>query len=192
MAKVKLTGSEIVEKPFVFSKGTEAKVKRIVKRYPKGRQQSAVIPVLKLAQDENGGWLSTAAMNAVAERLELPYIRVYEVATFYTMFNLKPVGKYHLQVCTNCSCMITGSDAVIAAIKDITGITENGETSEDDLFTLTEVECLGACVEAPVMQVNNGYHTKLDKDKTVDLLGRLKNGKVVESVTPTKPMKDGY
>ena len=198
MAKtaVKLKGPETAarsaKEKLSFSRGAEAKVKRILKRYPAERQQSAVIPLLKLAQDENNGWLPTAAMEMVAERLSMPYIRVYEVATFYTMFNLDPVGKFHLQVCTNCSCMIRGSDAVVSAVKDFTGITENGATSNDNLFTLTEVECLGACVEAPVMQVNNGYYTHLTKEKTVELLNQLKKGKKVDSVTPTQPMKDGY
>ncbi len=175
-----------------FSKETEAKIKRILKRYPEDKAQSAVIPVLRLAQDEFGGWLSTSAMQLTAERLGLPYIRVYEVATFYTMFNLKPVGKYHLQVCTNCSCMIRGSDKIVEAVKDFTGISKNGEMSDDSLFTLTEVECLGACVEAPMMQVNNGYYTKLDKENTLQILDALKKGEEVETATPTTPMKDGY
>lgn len=175
-----------------FSKETEAKIKRILKRYPAEQSQSAVIPVLKLAQDEFGGWLSTNAMQLTAERLNMPYIRVYEVATFYTMFNLDPVGKYHVQVCTNCSCMIRGSDAVVAAVKEYAGVEKSGEMSDDNMFTFTEVECLGACVEAPMMQINNHYYTKLDKEKTLQILDALKKGEEVEDATPTKAMKDGY
>lgn len=193
--KIELQGPEVTPalgEPFTFSSKTEAKIKRILKRYPQGKSRSAVIPVLKLAQDDNEGWVSTSAMEAVAERLSLPYMRVYEIATFYTMFNLKPVGKYHLQVCTNCSCLISGSDAVVGAVKEFTGVSENGETSVDGLFTFSEVECLGACVEGPLIQVNSGYHTKLNRDKTLHLLTQLKNGDAVESVTPTAPMKEGY
>lgn len=194
--KVKIVSPDLPHKAedsgLEFSKETEAKIKRILKRYPADKAQSALIPVLKLAQDEFGGWLSTGAMQLTAERLELPYIRVYEVATFYTMFNLKPVGKYHVQVCTNCSCMIRGSDTIVEAVKEFTGISANGGMSDDSLFTLTEVECLGACVDAPMMQINNGYHTKLDKEKTLQILDALKKGDAVETATPTTPMKDSY
>lgn len=193
---VKIVGPEIghgaIDTGLSFSKETEARIKRILKRYPKEQAQSAVIPVLRLAQDEFDGWLSTSAMQLTAERLNMPYIRVYEVATFYTMFNLKPVGKYHVQVCTNCSCMIRGSDTIMDAVKEFTGIEKNGEMSDDSLFTLTEVECLGACCDAPMMQVNNGYYTKLDKEKTLQILDGLKKGSDVETATPTEPMKDGY
>ncbi|MFT7144843.1 MAG: NADH-quinone oxidoreductase E subunit [Alphaproteobacteria bacterium] len=175
-----------------FSKETETKIKNILKRYPKEQSQSALIPVLKLAQDEFGGWLSTSAMQLAAERLNLPYIRVYEVATFYTMFNLDPVGKYHVQVCTNCSCMIRGSDAIVEAVKEYTALKGEGGVSDDSLFTLTEVECLGACTEAPMMQINNHYYTKLDKAQTLQILDNLKKGHEVVDATPTKPMKDGY
>jgi NADH-quinone oxidoreductase E subunit len=193
---VKIVGPEVghlvTDTGLSFSKGTETSIKRILKRYPKERSQSAVIPVLRLAQDEFGGWLSTSAMQLTAERLNMPYIRVYEVATFYTMFNLKPVGKYHVQVCTNCSCMIRGSDAIVSAVKEFTGLEDQGQISDDSLFTLTEVECLGACVDAPMMQINNGYYTKLDKEKTLQILDDLKKGHDVETATPTAPMKDGY
>lgn len=194
--KVKIVSPEMGHKAegsdLKFSKETETKIKRILKRYPKERSQSAVIPVLMLAQDEFGGWLSTSAMQLTAERLSMPYIRVYEVATFYTMFNLKPVGKFHVQVCTNCSCMIRGSDAIVEAVKEYTGIEANGGMSDDSLFTLTEVECLGACVEAPMMQINKNYFTKLNKEKTLQVLDALKKGDEVEGATPTTPMKDGY
>lgn len=175
-----------------FSSTTEKKIKNILKRYPKGREQSAVIPVLKLAQDEFDGWLSVPTMDLVATRLGLPYIRVYEVATFYTMFNLKPVGKFHIQVCTNCACMISGSERVVEMVKAETSLKKEGEISKDGLFTLTEVECLGACVEAPMMQVNNRYYTKLTDSKVRKLIKTMKNGEMPESVTPTADMPEGY
>lgn len=182
----------VTGKKVSFSAKTAKKLNNIIKRYPKGREQSASIPALKLAQDEFDGWLSKEAMDLVAETLNMPAIRIYEVATFYTMFNLKPVGKFHLQVCTNCSCMISGSAEIVKALKAETGISENHGTSADGMFTLSEVECLGACVEAPMMQVNSGYHTKLTADGVKDLVQNLRKGKKVKTVTPTKPMKDGY
>lgn len=180
------------EKPLAFSKATESKIDNILKRYPKERAQSAVIPALKLAQDEFGGWLSTEAMNLVAEKLGMPYIRVYEVATFYTMFNLEPVGKYHVQVCTNCACMIRGSEKIVKEVKKATSLKDGQRISDDGLFTLTEVECLGACVEAPMMQVNNRYYTHLTESQVRNLIKEMKEGKMPESVTPTKDMPEGY
>lgn len=180
MSKIKIKETPI----FAFSKKSQEKVKRILKRYPKDQARSAMIPVLKLAQDEFGGWLDVPAMELVAETLNQPYIRVYEVATFYTMFNLKPVGKYHVQVCTNCSCMITGSDKVVAAVKKETGIAASGENSKDGEFTFTEVECLGACVDSPMMQINNHYYTKLTAEKTTEILKDLRKGKDDQVDTP--------
>jgi NADH-quinone oxidoreductase E subunit len=180
------------EKPLTFSDKTEGRIENILKRYPKGKEQSAVIPVLKLAQDEFDGWLSTEVMNLVAERLDMPYIRVYEVATFYTMFNLKPVGKYHVQVCTNCSCMIRGSEQIVKVVKDETSLTAENTISKDGLFTLTEVECLGACVDAPMMQVNNRYYTHLTESKVRSLIKEMKKGEMPVSATPTQDMKEGY
>lgn len=157
-------------------------------RYPAERSRSALIPLLWLAQREFGGWLSVDAMQLVAETLELPYIRVYEVASFYTMFNLQPVGKHHLQVCTNCACMVRGSDAIVKTITEELHIT-NGETTPDGLFTLTEVECLGACVAAPMMQVGTHYFTNLDVKKTQRLLQALKKNdpKTLAEFTDTPP-----
>jgi NADH-quinone oxidoreductase E subunit len=161
-----------------WDKDEESKIKTIRARYPATPQgqQSAVIPLLKIAQDKCGGWLPVDAMELVAKTLDLPYIRVFEVATFYTMFNLKPVGKFHVQVCTNCSCLIRGSDAVVKAVKDIAGVDASGATSQDGTFTFTEVECLGACVDAPMMQVGSHYYTKLDGKKTRAILEHLKKG----------------
>lgn len=166
----------------VWSKDAQVAIADIKGRYPADRQQSALIPLLWLAQREFGGWLSVDAMQLVADTLALPYIRVYEVASFYTMFNLKPVGRHHVQVCTNCACMIRGSDAVVEAVKEATGIGHSGGTSKDGMFTFTEVECLGACVDAPMMQVGTHYYTNLDAKAVKKVLNELKKNGVGSAV----------
>jgi NADH-quinone oxidoreductase E subunit len=181
-AEQKVSAQKIGKK-LSWSKEAEGKIKRILKRYPEGKSRSATIPVLWLAQQEFEGWVSVEAMELVAETLGLPYIRVYEVATFYTMFNLKPVGKYHVQVCTNCACMIRGSDAIVSTVKEFTGISKDGGMSHDKNFTLTEVECLGACVDAPMMQVNNHYYTRLTAEKTAEILDGFVKGETPEPDT---------
>lgn len=128
--------------------------------YPEGHKQAAVIPMLDLAQRQNGGWLPLSAMNKVAELLNMPKMRVYEVATFYTMFIRHPIGKYHVQICTTTPCMLRDSDSILHAIEKKLGI-HVGETTKDKLFTLTEVECLGACVNAPMVQINDDYYASL-------------------------------
>lgn len=140
------------------------KVKEIIARYPEGKQKSALIPVLHMAQEENGGWLSTEAMDHVAELLSILPIEVYEVATFYTMFNLKPVGKYVFEVCRTGPCMLNGSDNIIEYIKEKLSIRE-GETTPDGMFTLKPAECLGACGYAPMMQLGKHYREHLTKEK---------------------------
>lgn len=160
---------------FTFSEEKRAQVEAVIQRYPPGRQASAVMPLLDLAQRQNGGWLPRAAMDHVAEILEMPRIRVYEVATFYTMYNLAPVGKYRVQVCTTTPCWLRGSDDVVAACKAKLGI-GFGETTADGLFTLQEVECLGACVNAPMIQVNDDYYEDLDGPRTEAVLDVLYKG----------------
>jgi len=140
--------------PFDFTPANYEKVKDILSRFPSNYKQSAVIPLLWLAQEQGDNWIPLSAMNKVAEVLDIPPIRVYEVASFYTMFNRTPVGKYHIQLCGTTPCMIRGAEDIKKAIQDFAHI-EEGETSKDGLFTLTEVECLGACVNAPMIQVNN-------------------------------------
>lgn len=147
-----------------FSQEKLNKVKDIMARYPEGKQKSALIPVLHLAQEENGGWLDTATMDHVAELLNILPIEVYEVATFYTMFNLKPVGKYVFEVCRTGPCMLNGSDQIIDYIKEKLSIKE-GETTPDGLFTLKPAECLGACGYAPMMQLGKHYREHLTKEK---------------------------
>ena len=161
---------------FQFTAETEAKAQVVLARYPDGWKASAVMPLLDLAQRQNGGWLTQAAMDYVAERLAMPKIRVYEVATFYTMYNLKPIGRHHVEVCTNLPCWLRGSDEVVRACKTYLGI-GFGETTEDGMFTLSQAECLGACVNAPMMQIGDDYYEDLDAEATMAVLTELKAGK---------------
>lgn len=147
-----------------FSEEKLKEIDRIIARYPDGRQKSALIPILHLAQEEFGGWLSTEAMDYVAGLLQLKPIEVYEVATFYSMFNLRPVGKYLLEVCQTGPCMLNGSEEIIGYIYQKLGI-RPGETTADGLFTLKTVECLGACGYAPMLQLGKHYKEHLTKDK---------------------------
>jgi NADH-quinone oxidoreductase subunit E len=132
-----------------------------------------------MGRQTGSAWISTAAMNAVAHRLGMPPIRVYEVATFYFMFNTKPIGRFHLQICTTTPCWLRGSDEVVAACRRMTGIKGWGENSADGLFTMTEVECLGACVNAPILQINDDFYEDVDGAITEDLLGRIKRGEAL-------------
>ncbi len=147
-----------------FSEEKLAKVKEIMARYPEGKQKSALLPVLHIAQDSFGGWLSSDTMDYVAELLHITPIEVYEVATFYSMYNLKPVGKYMFEVCQTGPCMLNGSDDIIAYITHTLDI-KPGETTADGLFTLKTVECLGACGYAPMMQLGKHYREHLTKEK---------------------------
>jgi len=160
---------------FDFSPENREKAKAIMAKYPEGWRESAVMPLLDLAQRQNGGWLTNAAMDHVAGMLAMPPIRVYEVGTFYTMYNLKPVGRHHVQVCTNLPCWLRGSEAIAGACRKTLGIGFGG-TTEDGLFTLSEVECLGACVNAPMMQINDDYYEDLDSDSTEKVLVELQRG----------------
>jgi NADH-quinone oxidoreductase subunit E len=147
---------------------------RLVARYPEGKQKSALLPVLHLAQDSFGGWLSTETMDYVAELLQLKPIEVYEVATFYSMYNLKPVGKHMFEVCQTGPCMLRGSDDIIAYIGEKLGI-KPGETTADGLFTLKTVECLGACGYAPMMQLGKHYREHLTKDKVDTIIAECRS-----------------
>ncbi|MEL0062602.1 MAG: NADH-quinone oxidoreductase subunit NuoE, partial [Candidatus Puniceispirillum sp.] len=160
---------------FAFTAENEAEIKRIVAKYPKGRQASAVMPLLDLAQRQNDNWIPIKAIELIAKKLGMAEIRVLEVATFYTMFNLKPVGTYFLQACTTTPCWLRGSDEMMRAIKDRYGI-RSGETSACGRFSLLEVECLGACVNAPILQVNDDFYEDLDYQSTIRLLDSLEAG----------------
>jgi len=161
---------------FAFSPENLKKAEAFITKYPPGRQASAVLPLLDLAQRQSGNWLPRAAMETVAEMLNMPPIRVYEVASFYAMFNLKPVGKHFFQICTTTPCWLRGSDQVVNACRKKLGI-GIGETTQDGLFTLAEVECLGGCVNAPIIQVNDDFYEDLDGKSTEVLIDALKAGK---------------
>ena len=160
---------------FKFSKENEAEIKRVIAKYPKGRQASAVMPLLDLAQRQHHNWIPMKAIELIANKLDMAEIRVLEVATFYTMFNLKPVGQFFLQACTTTPCWLRGSDEMMRAIKDRYNI-NSGETSTCGRFSLLEVECLGACVNAPILQVNDDFYEDLDYQTTSDLLESLEAG----------------
>lgn len=157
-----------------FSEAQLQEVKRLTSRYPEGRQKSALIPVLHLAQNTFGGWLSKEVMDYVAELLSITPIEVYEVASFYTMFNLQPVGKHLLEVCQTGPCMLNGSESIIEYIYEKLGI-RPGETTADGLFTLKTVECLGACGYAPMLQLGEHYREHLTKEKIDALIESCKS-----------------
>jgi NADH-quinone oxidoreductase E subunit len=171
-------GGAPVEQPthFAFTPENLAKAKAHIAKYPPGRQASAVLALLYLAQEQHDNWVPRAAMDHVAELLAMPPIRVYEVASFYTMFNLRPVGRHFLQICTTTPCWLRGSDEIVKACERKLGISI-GETTPDKKFTLLEVECLGACVNAPIIQVNNGdFYEDLDGPTTEKLIDALARG----------------
>ncbi|RYY39553.1 MAG: NAD(P)H-dependent oxidoreductase subunit E [Chitinophagaceae bacterium] len=163
-----------------FSEDKLNKVREIVARYPEGKQKSALIPVLHLAQEANNGWLSSDAMDYVASLLDLKPIEVYEVATFYSMFNLKPIGKYLFEVCQTGPCMVNGSDDIIAYIKQKLDIGV-GETTTDGMFTLKTVECLGACGYAPMMQLGKFYKEHLTPEKVDAIIDECRRNAVANN-----------
>ncbi len=162
----------MADKPTMFSHETLAEINKWIERYPPEQRRSAVIPALHAVQRANGGWLTTELMDAVADYLEMPRIAVYEVGTFYSMFVHEPTGRHKINVCTNVSCMLCGSDEVVAHLKKRLGV-GLGETTADNKFTLREVECLAACGGAPMMQVNRDYHENLTPEKIDEILDGL-------------------
>ena len=160
---------------FKFNSKNLEIAEKIIKNYPEGKQQSAVMALLYIAQRQNDNWIPLAAMKYIAKFLDMPYIKVYEVATFYTMYNLSPVGKYFVQVCTTTPCMIRGANQLVEACKEKISANEC-ELSNDKSCSWMEVECLGACVNAPMMQINEDYYEDLDKEKTLDILNKILNG----------------
>ena len=157
---------------FAFTEENQAEIKKILAKYPKDRKSSAVMPLLDLAQRQHDNWIPMKAIECIADTLDMAEIRVLEVASFYTMYNLKPVGKYFLQACTTTPCMLRGSDDMMRCIKDRLNI-ESGQTSSCGKFSLLEVECLGACVNAPILQVNDDFYEDLDYQTTSQLLDSL-------------------
>lgn len=164
---------------FQFTQENLAEAKKIIAKYPAGRQKSAVMPLLDLAQRQNENFISKDIIEYIANMLELAPIQVYEVASFYSMYNLKPVGKYLIQVCGTTPCMLRGAEDLIKLCKTKLGIGKE-ETSEDKLFTLKEVECLGACVNAPMVQINDDYFEDLNPEIFSKILDDLKSGKPVK------------
>ena len=168
---------------FAFDAPSEAEIATIIAKYPPGKQASGVLPLLYVAQRQMGrltgsAWVPLRAMDEIARILAMPPIRVYEVATFYLMYNMAPIGKFHLQLCTTTPCWLRGSDEVVAACREVTGIKGWKENSADSLFSMTEVECVGACVNAPILQVNDDFYEDMDAEKTRALLAALKRGEV--------------
>ena len=165
---------------FEFTKVNIDAAEKILKKYPENRKKSAVMPFLYLAQRQNKNWIPLTAMKYIAKYLEMPYIKVYEVATFYTMYNLAPVGKYFLQVCTTSPCLIRGADKVVKICKEKISKEEN-TLSENKLCSWLEVECLGACVNAPMMQINDDYYEDLDEKNTIEIINSLLINKPIKS-----------
>ena len=168
--------SETQPESFEFSKDNLQEAENIIKQYPKNRKASAVLALLYLVQKQHDNWIPLAAIKYVAKFLEIPYIQVYEVATFYSMFNLAPVGKYFVQICTTTPCMIRGSNKVIDVCKKHIANNQN-ELSKNKLCSWTEVECLGSCVSAPMMQINQDYFEDLDEQKAEEIIQMLLNDK---------------
>ncbi len=166
---------------FEFNQENLELAKNILKKYPEGRKKSAVMPLLYLAQNQNNNWLPLAALKYVGNFLSMPYINVYEIATFYTMYNLAPVGKYFVQVCTTSPCQLRGANEIVKVCQEKIS-KDQGVLSENGKCSWTEVECLGACVNAPMIQVNNDYYEDLDK---------VNIGKIIDSFIQDKPLKPG-
>jgi NADH-quinone oxidoreductase E subunit len=167
--------SKIQPENFEFNSASLEAAKTIVAKYPKDKQQSAVMALLYIAQKQNSNWIPLAAMKCIGKFLDMPYIKVYEVATFYTMYNLSPVGKYFIQVCTTTPCMIRGAYKLVEACKEKISENEN-ELSKNQSCSWMEVECLGACVNAPMMQINDDYYEDLDKEKTLEIFDKILSG----------------
>jgi len=168
--------SNIQPESFVFSKDNLLKAEKEIRKYPKDRKASAILALLFLVQKQNDNWVPLAAIKYVAKFLSVPYIQVYEVSTFYSMFNLAPVGKYFVQVCTTTPCMIRGTNKVLDVCKKHIAKNQN-ELSKNKLCSWTEVECLGSCVSAPMMQINQDYFEDLDEKKTEEIVQMLLNDK---------------
>jgi len=164
---------------FEWSEENFIKVKQIISKYPNGRQQSAVIPILDLAQRQNNGWLTKNIIEKVSETLNMSFIRVMEVATFYSMFNLRPIGKNFVQICRTTPCWLRGSNKLLEVAKEFTGC-NLGQTSKDKIFTLVEVECLGACCNAPMVQINDDYYEDLTEISFKELLLKIKNNEKIK------------
>ncbi len=171
--KIHITDTQ--QASFAFNAANFAKAEAIIGKYPAGRQQSAVMPLLMLAQRQNANWLTKPAMDYIASMLAMPPVRVYEVASFYTMYNLAPVGRHMIEICTTTPCWLRGSDAIVSACENHLGV-RIGETTADGQFTLKEAECLGACVNAPMCQVGDHFYEDLSPESVIALIETLAAG----------------
>ena len=170
---------------FNFNSENLKKAKKIIKMYPDNYKESSIMPLLSMAQSQNHGWLPKKAIEYVSKFIEVPEIKVLEIATFYSMYNLSPVGKFHIEVCTTTPCMLRGSDSMLDLCKKKFGL-NIGEITKDGLFSLGRVECLGACVNAPVIKINENYYEDLDSDSLIKLLDNLQMNKKVKVGTQSK------
>ena len=179
-SKFKIIADETTQPlTFNFNRENLEKAKKIIKMYPSNFKESSIMPLLSIAQSQNHGWLPKKAIEYVSDFIEVPEIKVLEIATFYSMYNLSPVGKFHIEVCTTTPCMLRGSDSMLNLCKKKLGLKVD-ETTEDGLFSLGRVECLGACVNAPVVKINENYYEDLDSESLSKLLDSLKMNKKVK------------
>ncbi len=175
----KIANEELQPDDFSFSSENLIKAKDIVKMYPKNYKESSIMPLLSMAQSQNDGWLPKKAIEYVSKFLKVPEIKVLEIATFYSMYNLSPVGKHHIEICTTSPCMLRGSDNLLEKLKNWIGI-NIGEITDDNKFSINRVECLGACVNAPVVKINENYYEDLDLQSFEELINKLDNNKNVK------------
>ncbi|MEL0246100.1 MAG: NADH-quinone oxidoreductase subunit NuoE [Alphaproteobacteria bacterium] len=175
----KFANEDVQPKDFTFNAVNLSKAKEILKIYPKNYKESSIMPLLSIAQYQNDGWLPKKAIEYVSKFLNVPEIKVLEIATFYSMYNLSPVGKNHIEVCTTSPCMLRGSDEILVKLKKLTGIS-TGEISKDCVFSLNKVECLGACVNAPVVKINENYYEDLNLQSVEELINKLRNNKKIK------------
>ncbi len=175
----KIAEDKIQPKDFSFDRDNMLLAKKILKIYPKNYKESSIMPLLSIAQNQNNGWLPKKAIEYISDFLEIPEIKVLEIATFYSMYNLSPVGKFHIEVCTTSPCMLRGSDEILSFCEKKLAI-QVGDISKDKMFSLSRVECLGACVNAPVVKINENYYEDLDLNSTDKLINNLSSNKKIK------------
>ncbi len=175
----KIAEELIQPKKFAFDKDNLSKANKIVQMYPKNFKESSIMPLLTLAQEQNNGWIPKKAIEYISKFLKVSEIRVLELATFYSMYNLSPIGKYHIEVCTTSPCMLRGADSIMLKCKEKLGI-NIGELSKDKKFSINHVECLGACVNAPVIKINKDYYEDITINTCEEILNKLNNNKKIK------------
>ena len=175
----KIAEDKIQPKDFSFDRDNMLLAKKILKIYPKNYKESSIMPLLSIAQNQNNGWLPKKAIEYISDFLEIPEIKVLEIATFYSMYNLSPVGKFHIEVCTTSPCMLRGSDEILSFCEKKLAI-QVGDISKDNMFSLSIVECLGSCVNAPVVKINKNYYEDLDLNSADKLINNISNDKKIK------------